>query len=93
LNVPLTEAASIAVAPRFIQLGSPVYIATTRPDNNAPLQRLVQAQDTGGAIRGPVRADYFWGSGPAAADLAGITKQQGALWLLWPKESPLPTLP
>jgi membrane-bound lytic murein transglycosylase A len=93
LNVPLTEAASIAVDPRFIPLGSPVYIATTRPDNNAPLQRLVQAQDTGGAIRGPVRADYFWGSGPAAADLAGITKQQGALWLLWPKESPLPTLP
>jgi membrane-bound lytic murein transglycosylase A len=90
LNVPLTDAASIAVDPRFIPLGSPVYLATTRPDDNAPVHRLVQAQDTGGAIRGPVRADYFWGSGPAAGDLAGAMKQQGKLWLLWPKELPLP---
>ena len=91
LNVPLTDAASIAVDPRFIPLGSPVYLATTRPDNQAPLQRLVQAQDAGGAIRGPVRADYFWGAGPAAADLAGAMKQQGQLWLLWPKGLPLPS--
>lgn len=90
LNVPLTDAASIAVDPRFIPLGSPVFLATTRPDNNAPLQRLVHAQDTGGAIRGPVRADYFWGAGPVAADLAGAMKQQGQLWLLWPKGLPLP---
>lgn len=93
LNVPLTDAASIAVDPRFIPLGSPVYLATTRPDNNAPLNRLVQAQDTGGAIRGPVRADYFWGSGAQAGDLAGKMKQQGRLWLLWPRDLPLPALP
>jgi membrane-bound lytic murein transglycosylase A len=93
LNVPLTDAASIAVDPRFIPLGCPVYLATTRPDNSAPLQRLVQAQDTGGAIRGPVRADYFWGSGPVAGELAGSMKQQGRLWLLWPKGLPLPSLP
>jgi membrane-bound lytic murein transglycosylase A len=90
LNVSLTEAASIAVDPRFIPLGTPVYLATTRPDNNAPLQRLVQAQDTGGAIRGPVRADFFWGSGAAAGELAGRMKQDGQLWLLWPKGMPLP---
>lgn len=93
LNVPLTDAASIAVDPRFIPLGSPVYLATTRPDNDAPLHRLVQAQDTGGAIRGPVRADYFWGSGAQAGDLAGSMKQPGRLWLLWPKGLPLPALP
>lgn len=93
LNVPLTDGASIAVDPRFIPLGSPVYLDTTRPDTGAPLQRLVQAQDTGGAIRGPVRADFFWGYGHEAAALAGLMKQRGALWLLWPKGAPLPGQP
>lgn len=90
LNVPLTDGASIAVDPRFIPLGSPVYLDTTRPDTGAPLQRLVHAQDTGGAIRGPVRADFFWGYGHDAAALAGLMKQRGALWLLWPRGEPLP---
>ncbi len=90
LNVPLTAEASIAVDTSVIPLGSPVYLATTRPDNQAPLQGLVQAQDTGGAIRGPVRADYFWGASAAATDLAGLMKQQGQLWLLWPKGRALP---
>lgn len=90
LNVPLTEGASVAVDSRFIPLGSPLYLTTTRPDNQQPLQRLVNAQDTGGAIRGPVRADYYWGSGHAAGDLAGNTKQRGQLWLLWPKDLALP---
>lgn len=85
LNVPLTDSASIAIDPKFIPLGSPVYLTTTRPDDNRKLNRLVQAQDTGGAIRGPLRADYFWGSSTEAANLAGIMKQQGQLWLLWPK--------
>lgn len=90
LNLPLTDGASIAVDPKFIPLGSPVFLATSRPDNGQPLQRLVHAQDTGGAIRGPVRADYFWGFGHEAAELAGLTKQEGRLWLLWPKDLPLP---
>jgi membrane-bound lytic murein transglycosylase A len=90
LNVPLTDGASIAVDPRHIPLGSPVYLATTRPDMQ-PLQRLVHAQDTGGAIRGPVRADFYWGYGPEAGELAGRMKQRGEMWLLWPKELPLPT--
>ena len=90
LNVPLTDAASIAVDPKFTPLGSPVYLATTRPDTGAVMNRLVQAQDTGGAIRGPVRADFFWGFGHDAAALAGKMKQQGQMWLLWPKELALP---
>ena len=93
LNVPLTAGASVAVDPKFIPLGSPLYLATTYPaaiDTNpsdAPrvLHRLVQAQDTGGAIRGPLRVDYFCGSSAEAANLAGVMKQSGQLWLLWPK--------
>lgn len=85
LNVPLTDGASIAVDPKFIPLGSPVFLAATRPDNGAALNRLMQAQDTGGAIRGPVRADFFWGFGPEAAAIAGKMKQKGQLWLLRPK--------
>lgn len=85
LNVPLTDGASIAVDRKFIPLGAPVYLTATRPDNGKPLQRLMHAQDTGGAIRGPVRADFFWGYGHDAGALAGRTKQQGQLWVLWPK--------
>jgi membrane-bound lytic murein transglycosylase A len=90
LGVSLTDGASIAVDPQFIPLGSPVYLATTRPDDQRALHRLVQAQDTGGAIRGAIRADYYWGFGPAAAELAGAMKQRGQLWLLWPKGLSLP---
>ncbi|QNM95190.1 murein transglycosylase A [Chitinimonas koreensis] len=90
LNVPLTDGASVAVDPRFVPLGSPLYLATTRPNDSRPLNRLVHAQDTGGAIRGPIRADYFWGFGAEAGQLAGRMKQQGQIWLLWPKGQPLP---
>jgi membrane-bound lytic murein transglycosylase A len=50
-----------------------------------PLNRLVLAQDTGGAIRGPLRADFFWGFGEDAAREAGGMKQRGRMWVLWPK--------
>ena len=93
LNVPLTDAASIAIDPKFTPLGSPVYLATTRPDTGAAMNRLVQAQDTGGAIRGPVRADFFWGFGNDAGALAGNMKQRGEMWLLWPKGVALPGTP
>ncbi|MGH8492146.1 MAG: murein transglycosylase A [Moraxellaceae bacterium] len=92
LNVPLTDGASMAVDPKFIPLGSPVFLATTRPDNGAPLNRLMQAQDTGGAIRGPVRGDFFWGFGAEAAATAGKMKQKGQLWLLRPKGMSPPEL-
>ena len=51
----------------------------------AQLNRLMLAQDTGGAIRGPVRADYFWGFGPSAGELASRMKENGRMWLLMPK--------
>ncbi|MFM9970952.1 MAG: murein transglycosylase A [Burkholderiales bacterium] len=92
LGVALTPQRSIAVDPRFIPLGAPIYLATTRPNKDEPLNRLVFAQDTGGAIRGAVRADYFWGFGAAAGAEAGRMRQQGRLWLLWPKGS-TPTNP
>ena len=85
LGVPLLARRTIAVDPRSIPLGAPVYLATTRPLSNAPLERLVLAQDTGGAIRGPVRADFFWGFGDEAGREAGRMKQPGRMWLLWPK--------
>lgn len=89
-GVPLTAGGSIAVDPRHIPLGTPTLLATTLPGSDKPLNRLVVAQDTGGAIRGPIRADYFWGLGPEAGRQAGLMKQQGRLWLLWPVDLPLP---
>ena len=90
LGVPLTAGYSIAVDPRFVPLGAPVFLATTMPLSTQPLERLVAAQDTGGAIRGAVRADYFWGTGEAAGAQAGRMRQQGAMWLLWPRGEPSP---
>lgn len=90
LGVPLTPARSIAVDPRFIPLGAPVFLSTTYPATGTPLRRLMMAQDTGGAIKGAVRADFFWGFGNAAAEYAGRMRQEGRLWLLWPKDQSLP---
>jgi membrane-bound lytic murein transglycosylase A len=90
LGVPLTAGRSIAVDAKFLPLGAPMFLATTTPDTGAPLQRLVMAQDTGGAIAGPVRADLFFGFGGAAGDLAGRMKNDGQMWLLWPKGAPPP---
>jgi membrane-bound lytic murein transglycosylase A len=67
-----------------------VYLETTLPVSEAPLHRLMAAHDTGGAIRGVVRADFFWGSGEEAGTMAGSMRQQGRLWLLWPRGEPLP---
>jgi membrane-bound lytic murein transglycosylase A len=85
LGVPLLAERTIAVDPRAIPLGAPVFLATTLPLSKTPLERLVMAQDTGGAIRGAVRADYFWGFGPQAGREAGRMLQDGRMWLLWPK--------
>ncbi|PPK43251.1 membrane-bound lytic murein transglycosylase A [Trinickia symbiotica] len=84
LGVPLTPQRSIAVDPSSIPLGTPVFLQTTRPFTNTPMNRLVFAQDTGTAIKGGVRADYFWGLGDEAGDLAGKMKQVGRMWLLLP---------
>jgi membrane-bound lytic murein transglycosylase A len=87
LGVPLTPQRSIAIDPQFIPLGAPVFLATSQPGSDTPLRRLMLAQDTGGAIRNAVRADYFWGFGAEAGQLAGKMKQAGMLWVLLPKES------
>ncbi|BCR06114.1 membrane protein [Desulfuromonas versatilis] len=87
LGVPLTPGRSLAVDPRTIPLGAPVFIATTWPGGGGPLRRLMAAQDTGGAIKGRVRADFFWGLGEEAGSYAGRTKQAGWLWVLLPKEA------
>ncbi len=88
LGVPLLARRTIAVDARVIPLGAPVFLATTMPLSDEPLQRLTLAQDTGGAIRGPVRADFFWGFGDGAGREAGRMRQDGRMWLLWPKGPP-----
>lgn len=85
LGVPLTPQRSIAIDAQFIPLGVPVFLATTQPNSLLPLRRLMLAQDTGGAIRGAVRADFFWGFGAEAGESAGKMKQAGAMWVLLPK--------
>jgi membrane-bound lytic murein transglycosylase A len=90
LGVPLTAGRSIAVDPGVVPLGAPVFLSTSYPATDLPLQRLVVAQDTGGAIRGPVRADLFFGFGSEAGAQAGMMKQDGQMWILWPKAAPLP---
>lgn len=89
LGVPITPERSIAVDPRAIPLGAPVWLATTRPNSAQAMNRLVLAQDTGGAIRGNVRADFFWGYGDEAGKLAGAMKQKGRMWVLLPKDYPM----
>lgn len=85
LGVPLTEGYSIAVDPQSIPLGAPVFLSTTFPNSNRPLNRLVFAQDTGYAIKGKVRADFFWGFGHQAKIQASRMKQGGKMWVLVPK--------
>lgn len=84
LGVPLTPQRSIAIDPQFVPLGSPVFLSTTHPNTELPLRRLVLAQDAGGAIRNPVRADFFWGFGDQAGELAGRMKQSLFMWVLLP---------
>ena len=82
-GVPLTPGRSIAVDPGSIPFGTPVWLASDGASGQ--LQRLVLAQDTGSAIVGAVRADYFAGWGAQAGELAGRLKQPLRLWVLWPK--------
>jgi membrane-bound lytic murein transglycosylase A len=93
LGVPLHAQFSLAVDRRYVPLGAPVYLATTFPLSEDPLERLIAAHDTGGAIRGVVRADFFWGTGVDAGALAGRMRQQGRMWLLWPIGEPPPSGP
>ena len=82
-GVPLTAGRSIAVDPGSIPYGTPVWLASAGPQGT--LERLVLAQDTGSAIVGAVRADYYAGSGAEAGEWAGRLKQPLRLWVLWPR--------
>lgn len=84
-SVPLTPGRSIAVDPGSVPYGAAVWLDSTEPLSTRPLQRLVMAQDTGGAITGPVRADFFWGWGTDAEAQAGRTRQVLRMWVLWPR--------
>jgi len=90
LGIPLTAGRSLAVDPRAIPLGAPVFLATTWPNSDKPLNRLMLAQDTGGAIKGGVRGDFYWGFGNDAGALAGGMRQKGQIWVLLPKDYPVP---
>ena len=88
-GVPLTPRRSIAIDPRFVPLGAPVFLASTWPLSAKPLNQLMLAQDTGSAIRGAVRADFFWGYGNDAGREAGRMKQGLRMWLLLPSGYPV----
>lgn len=96
LSVPLVPERSIAVDPAYIPLGTPVWVDTVLPprdDGARPYRRLVFAQDTGGAVKGAVRADVFFGYGAEAEDLAGRMKQSARLYVLLPVARELVTAP
>ncbi|WP_229677919.1 murein transglycosylase A [Caldovatus sediminis] len=91
LGVPLTPMRSIAVDPAFVPLGAPVFVATRAREGEGeraapPLRRLVVAQDTGGAIRGPARGDLFVGWGPEAGDRAGRMREPVEMFVLLPRQ-------
>ena len=85
LGAPLSPGRSAAVDRGFIPLGAPIWLDTTDPLTGAPLQRLMMAQDIGGAIKGPVRADVFWGWGAKAEEEAGKMRQPGTEYVLLPR--------
>jgi membrane-bound lytic murein transglycosylase A len=86
LGVPLSAERSLAIDQKYLPLGAPVFLSTTQPNSSVSLKRLMVAQDTGGAIKGGVRADFFWGAGDLAGTKAGAMKQSGKMWVLLPKD-------
>ena len=86
LGVSLTPGRSAAVDRAFLPLGAPLFVSTTDPLDGKPLRRLFVAADIGGAIKGPVRADLFWGWDPDAERRAGRMRARGRAWLLLPRQ-------
>ncbi len=84
-GVALTAGRSLAVDPHHLALGLPLWLDTTLPGGAGPLRRLMVTQDTGGAIKGPVRGDFYWGSGEAALAQAGRMKERGVYYILLPR--------
>ena len=85
LQEPLVPMRSLAVDPVHIPLGSPLWLDTEGPGDTPPIQRLFFGQDVGGAIKGPIRGDIYWGSGDEAGHLAGMTNSKGSLYLFLPR--------
>lgn len=85
-GLPLTPDRSLAIDRSLLAYGLPLWVDIPHPDKDTkPIRQLMVAQDTGGAIRGPVRGDYFWGHGKRAEHYAGIMKSQGGeYWALLP---------
>lgn len=89
-SIPLIGERAVAIDTRFVPLGAPVFLATQYPASSQPLRRLVFAQDTGAAIKGAARTDFYWGFGDEAGAKAGRMKQAGEMWVLWPKQAGAP---
>jgi membrane-bound lytic murein transglycosylase A len=93
-GVALTPGRSLAIDPAFLPYGAPMWIDTHNPDRyEPPLRRLLITQDTGAAIKGPIRGDVFWGFGEQAAAKAGAMRHRGEAWLLLPRSVSPPTAP
>ncbi len=91
-GVALTPGRSLAVDPAFVPLGAPIWVDTVEPlAPKTPLRRLYVAQDTGSAIKGPIRADLFFGFGSQAASQAGVMKARGRYFVLLPRKGVRPT--
>ncbi len=85
--MPLTPGRSLAVDPKYIPLGTPLWLDAQHPDKKSQmLQRLVIAQDIGSAIKGPIRGDFYWGTGDQAGGLAGQMKSSRNYYMLLPRE-------
>lgn len=90
-GVALTPGRSLAVDRSFVPYGMPLWLEAEDPLNSSTsIRRLMVAQDTGGAIRGPVRGDVFWGHGKDAETRAGLMKSKGRYWLLLPRSVAVP---
>ena len=92
LGVPISSERSVAIDRKFIPLGAPIFLTTTEPNSNVSLNKLMIAQDTGGAINGGVRADFYWGQGKIAGSRAGSMKESGEIWVMLPKTFSFPKL-
>jgi membrane-bound lytic murein transglycosylase A len=90
LGVPISSERSVAIDRRFIPLGAPIFLSTTEPNSDTSLDKFMIAQDTGGAINGGVRADFYWGQGKGAGAKAGKMKQSGEIWVMLPKKFSFP---
>jgi membrane-bound lytic murein transglycosylase A len=84
-GVPLTAGRSLAVDPRYVPLGVPLWLDTVEPSGR-PLRRMMVAQDTGGAIKGPIRGDFYWGTGEPALEQAGRMRSRGSYYVLLPRQ-------